>query len=419
MKIKGFHSKDSGMGALFEDIYIIDGLRSPFGKLKGSLSSINPTDLGILTSQGLFKKSGIDPKEVDQVICTNIGQESCDSFFLPRHIGLYSGVPVNTPALMVQRICGSGIEVIANAAEQIALNKANVVLGVGTEVMSRMPLVSFDARNGFDLGRPKYFDMLWEALNDTAAVPMGMTADNLAKEYNLTRAEVDNFAKRSQDYYLESQKSGYFQEEIISISKKGIIEVPNLKPRKYKLNSKIDFTLDENPRETTIEKLGSLPFVFSKDGPTTAGNASGIVDGACSTLIASKDFVEAHGLTPLGKIRGFSTVGVDPHIMGIGPVPAIESVLSEMKMNVNDIDLFEVNEAFSAQCLAVAKSLGIPHEKLNVHGGSIAIGHPLAATGLRLVTTCLRSLKRENKTLGVASACIGGGQGIAMVVERC
>ncbi len=419
MKVKGYSSKNQGIGAMFEDIYLIDGRRTPFGKMKGTMATVSPTDLAIMSSKAVIKETGIDPSLIDQTIVANICAGSADSFFLPRHIALYSGAPIPAPAVLMQRICGSGIEVIGQAAEQIGLGKGHLILAAGTENMTRMPLVSFAGRMGTDLGKPGFEDMLWEALNDTAAVPMGATADNLAREYNLNRAEVDAIALASQERYAKAHSQGFFKGEIAGIDAKGVFEAQGLKPRKWKLNGKDPIDTDENPRATNMEALFKLAPVFSKEGPTTAGNASGIVDGACSVLLASRDFIQAHKIKPLGKIKAYASVGCRPDIMGIGPVPAIQSVLGELKMNIDDIDLFEVNEAFAAQCLAVSHALKIDHAKLNIHGGAIAIGHPLAATGLRLVTTLLKSLHKYNKQTGVASACIGGGQGIAMVVERC
>ena len=419
MKVKGYSSKNQGIGATFEDIYIIDGRRTPFGKMKGSMSTVSPTDLAIMSSKAVIKASGVEASMIDQTIAANICAGSADAFFLPRHIALYSGAPVASPAVLAQRICGSGIEVIGQAAEQIGLGKGHLILATGTENMTRMPLVSFGGRMGCDLGKPGFEDMLWEALNDTAAVPMGTTADNLAREYNLNRSEVDALALNSQERYAKAEAEGFFKGEIGGAPAKGVFEAQGLKPRKWKLNGKDPLDRDENPRQTNMEALAKLMPVFSKEGPTTAGNASGIVDGACSVLLASRDFIDTHKIKPLGKIRAYASVGCRPDIMGIGPVPAIQSVLNELKMNIGDIDLFEINEAFAAQCLAVSRALKIDHAKLNIHGGAVAIGHPLAASGLRLVTTVLRSLHKFNKQTGVASACIGGGQGIAMVVERC
>jgi acetyl-CoA C-acetyltransferase len=417
--VQGFHDKKVGSGALFTDIYLLEGKRTPFGKYVGSLSTVSPTDLGILASRAAIDASGVPASDIDQTIVANIGQASADSFFLPRHIALYSGAPLESTALMTQRICGSGVELLGQAAEQIALGKANLVLGCGTDAMSRFPLVSYSARQGFPLGRPEFVDLLWEALNDTAAVPMGCTADNLAREFSLIRDEVDAFALRSQQRCADAQAAGFFQHEIVPVAAKGVLEMEGLKPRQYRCNSRAGLAADEHPRQTSMEELARLPFIFSKNGPTTAGSASGIVDGAAALLVASGDYVRDNGLKPLGKIRGFAATGVLPEIMGIGPVPAIRLLLAQMGLTTGDIDRFEINEAFAAQCLAVARALDLDQDKLNINGGAIAIGHPLGATGVRLALTCLQTLKRDKKQLGIASACIGGGQGIAMVVEAC
>jgi acetyl-CoA C-acetyltransferase len=417
--VKGFHDKQLGSGALFEDIYLLDGKRTPFGKYTGSLSTVSPTDLGIFASRAAIEASGVPASDIDQTIVANIGQASADCFFLPRHIALYSGVPLASTALLTQRICGSGMELLGQAAEQIALGKANLVLGCGSDTMSRFPLASFSARQGFQLGRPEFVDLLWEALNDTAAVPMGNTADNLARQYKLSREDVDAFAMRSQERYAAALSAGFYDQEIIPVAQKGVLEMADYKPRKYRLNNREAVAADEHPRRTTLEQLAKLPCVFSKEGPTTAGSASGIVDGAAAMMVASGDYVRANGLKPLGKIRGFASAGVQPDIMGIGPVPSIRLLLGQMGLAIGDIDRFEINEAFSAQCLAVARELDLDQDKLNINGGAIAIGHPLGATGVRLTLTCLKTLQRDNKQWGIASACIGGGQGIAMVVEAC
>lgn len=405
---------------MFDDVYFVDGKRTPFGKYTGSLATVSPTDLGIHASKAAIEKSQIPASEIDQTIVANIGQASADCFFLPRHIGLYSGVPLESPALLVQRICGSGIEVLGQAAEHIALGKADVVLGCGTDTMNRFPLASYSGRQGFQLGKPGFVDLLWEALDDTAAVPMGHTADNLAKKYSLAREDVDAFAERSQRRYFNARESGFFEEEIAAFCEPtGMFNGGPFKPRKYRLNSREGLSQDEHPRQTTLEQLAKLPPVFTKEGPTTAGSASGIVDGAASAIIASGEYVRSNGAKPIGKILGYASIGVEPDIMGIGPVPAIRSLLSQAKLLLKDIDRFEINEAFAAQCLAVSRELGLDEEKLNVNGGAIAIGHPLAATGVRLALTCLKTLQRDDKQFGIASACIGGGQGIAMLLERC
>ncbi len=422
--VKGFKDSYGACGSVFENIYFVSGKRTAFGKMNGTLSTVSPTDLAILSSKACLKASGIDGTKVDQVIASNIAQCSEDAFFLPRHIGLYAGAKLGVPALLSQRICGSGIEIIAQACEQIGMGKGDCILSVGTETMSRMPLVSFTARTGFALGRPEYSDMLWEALNDTAATPMGETADNLAKKYGLSRVEVDEVSLRSQQRYQKACESGFFDDEIVGVDPRGSFDgakhLPDLKTRKYKTKTraKESFVKDEHPRMGTMESLGKLPFVFSKSGPTTAGSASGIVDGACASIICSKEFLEENQLQAMGKIKAAVSVGVDPSLMGEGPVPAIKALLAGSGMGISEIDLFEINEAFGAQVLSCAKALEIDQEKLNINGGSIAIGHPLGATGVRLVLTLLRSLKQLDKRYGVASACIGGGQGIAMLVER-
>lgn len=415
-RINGFHSREHGIGAIFEGIVVLDGKRTPFGKFNGALATVNPTDLGILCSRALIGTTTVPASEIDQVLAANIGQASADSFFLPRHIALYSGAALTTPALLAQRICGSGIEVIGLAAQEIGLGKGRLILVAGTENMSRFPLVSYHARRGFALGQPEFVDLLWEALNDTAAVPMGRTADNLAQTYQLSREDVDRFALRSQERYFAAAAAGRFDDEIIAVEA-CTIEADGFLPRKVKLNRAERLDADENPRPSSLEKLARLPFVFSKAGPTTAGSASGIVDGACAVLLADQQYADAHGLQPLGRIVGYTSVGVEPALMGIGPVPAIKSLLSAVNMTMADVDLIEINEAFGAQCLACARVLELDEDKLNVNGGAVAIGHPLAATGLRLVTTCLKELKRRGKQRGIASACIGGGQGIAMLVE--
>lgn len=417
--VTGFMDQQAGSGALFEDVYLVDGRRTPFGKYTGSLSTVSPTDLGILASRAAIEAAGVAAADIDQAIVANIGQASADCFFLPRHIALYSGMRRESTALLTQRICGSGMELLGQAAEQLALGKARLVLGCGTDVMSRFPLASYSARQGFQLGRPEFVDLLWEALNDTAAVPMGCTSDNLAREYRLSREEVDAYAMRSQERYAAAFAAGFFDAEIVSVAAQGVIEAGDYKPRKYRLNGREALASDEHPRRTSMEQLARLPVVFSKDGPTTAGNASGIVDGAAALVVASGDYVRAHGLKPLGKIRGFASTGVRPDIMGIGPVSAIRLVLKQARLTLADIDRFEINEAFSAQCLAVARELELDEDKLNINGGAVAIGHPLGATGVRLTLTCLKTLHRDRKQLGIASACIGGGQGIALLMEAC
>ena len=415
---QGFRS-DNGIGVLFDDVYLLDGRRTPFGKFCGALSTVSPTDLGIHAARAAIAAAGVDAAAVDQSIVANIGQASADAFFLPRHIALYAGTPEQRPALLVQRICGSGLEVLAQAGEQIALGKAQLVLGVGTDTMSRFPLVSYSARQGFALGRPEFTDLLWEALDDTAAVPMGRTADNLAERYGLSRAEVDAFALTSQQRCATARAQGFFADELAPLPGQGSFELGDLKTRRFRCKSKVGLAEDEHPRETSAEQLASLPPIFSEAGPTTAGTASGIVDGAAALLVASGEFVRAHGLRPLARLRGHASVGVAPATMGIGPVPAIRALLDASGMTLGDVGRFEINEAFAAQCLAVARELDLDPARLNVNGGAIAIGHPLGATGVRLALTLMRTLQRDDAGFGIASACVGGGQGVALLLERC
>ncbi len=317
-----------GIGACFDDVYLLAGRRTPFGKFCGALSTVSPTDLGIHAARAAIEAAGIDAAAIDQTIVANIGQASADAFFLPRHIGLYAGAPETSTALLVQRICGSGLEVLAQAAEQIALGKAELVLGVGTDTMSRFPLASYTARQGFALGKPEFTDLLWEALDDTAAVPMGRTADNLAERHGLTRAEVDAFAHASQMRCAAARAAGFFEDELAALPGQGSFEGDTLKPRRFRCKDKAGLAADEHPRETTLESLAKLPHVFSDAGPTTAGTASGIVDGAAALLVASGDFVRAHGLTPIARLLGHASAGVAPAYMGIGPVPAVRAVLA-------------------------------------------------------------------------------------------
>lgn len=418
MSATGFRNPN-GVGALFDDVYLLDGRRTPFGKFCGALSTVSPTDLGIHAARVAIAAAGVEASAIDQSIVSNIGQASADAFFLPRHVGLYAGAPQAAPALLVQRICGSGLEVLAQAGEQIALRKSQLVLAVGTDTMSRFPLVSYSARQGFALGRPEFTDLLWDALDDTAAVPMGRTADNLASRYQLSRAEVDAFALESQRRCAAARAAGFFDGELAALPGQGSFEIDGLKPRRFRCKDRAGLAADEHPRETTLEQLGKLAPVFSEQGPTTAGSASGIVDGAAALLVASGEFVRAHGLRPVAKLRGHCSVGVEPAFMGIGPAPAIRGLLGEAGLGVEDVDRFEINEAFAAQCLAVARELDIGHERLNVNGGAIAIGHPLGATGQRLALTLQRSLQRDDGRFGIASACVGGGQGVALLLERC
>ncbi|MBK7888729.1 MAG: thiolase family protein [Bacteroidetes bacterium] len=417
--MKGYHHTEKGIGIVFDDIFIAGGVRTPFGKYCGTLAQISPTDLGIYAARGVFENNDISAAEIDQVITANIGQSSADAYFLPRHISLYSGIPISVPSLMVQRICGSGFESIITGAEQITLGKAKKVLCVGSENMSLSPTVCFGNRMGYPLGRPLFKDMLWEALDDTAAgYPMGFTAENIAKEFNISREECDEFAALSFARALKAKEENIFREEIVPmLSTK--FEIDGLKPRKVQLpKGNESFCNDEHIRETTYESLSKLPTVFDKVGVLTAGNCSGIVDGAAAMLIVDRETALTKNIQLNIKLVAASSCGIDPKRMGLGPVPAIRLLLELSGLLLEDIGLFEINEAFSAQVIGCEKELGIDRNKLNVNGGAIAIGHPLAASGLRLTLTLYKELIRRNKKYGIAAACIGGGQGTAVLIEN-
>jgi len=414
--MKGYYSTREGIAILFEkDVYLCGGARTPFGKLCGSLATVSPTDLGIIASREALRRSHIPPSEIHQVICANIGQSSADAYFLPRHIALYCGIPIGVPSLMVQRICASGIETIITAAEQIILGKGENILCCGTENMSLSPTASFGNRMGYPLGKPNFIDMLWEALHDSACgFYMGQTAENLARKYGITRQEADMFALSSFHKAGAAWSSGRFQREVIPISST-TIEREGLKPRKVSLNKAKSIDRDEHIRNTTLEELSKLPPVFDKNGIQTAGNSCGIVDGACAVVVSRN---LPRGEEPRIRIVAASSSGVEPQYMGIGPVPAIKLILKITGLTINDISIIEINEAFAGQILACVKELDIPPEKLNPNGGAIAIGHPLAATGTRLVYTLSWELKLRKQKYGIASACIGGGQGTAILIEN-
>ncbi|MFQ5335532.1 MAG: thiolase family protein, partial [Flavobacteriales bacterium] len=408
-----------GFGITYDDIYLINGARTPFGKLAGTLGMVSPTDLGIYASKAALEKAGVEPGEVDQVMYANIGQASRDSYFLPRHIALYTGIPQTIPAVMLQRICGSGFETIIAGAEQITLGKASVAMCGGTENMTLAPTASFGNRMGYPLGKPGFVDMLWEALNDTSAVPMGCTAENVAKKYDISQRDADEFAKLYIDRALAAVESGFYAGEIVPMNST-IFEVENLRPRKVRLPRKVkDFVADENIRPSSLEDMAKLPSVFAKDGVQTAANSSGIVDGAATVVVSHADFVAQKSLEPLSRIVASASSALDPNFMGLGPVPAIKLVLELTGLTLDDIGLIEINEAFAAQFIGCERELGLNRDICNVNGGAIAIGHPLAATGTRLSLTISREMNKRGVRYGIASACIGGGQGTAILFENC
>lgn len=417
--MKGIHDKKKGIAITYDDVYLVNGARTPFGKLCGTLGNVSPTDLGIYASRAAIDRSGLKGGDIDQVMYANIGQSSADSYFLPRHIGLYSGIPETIPALMLQRICGSGFETIIAGAEQIALGKADTALCGGTENMTLSPTAAFGNRMGYVLGKPGFVDMLWEALNDTAAVPMGCTAENVAVKHKITKEDANRFAKESIDKYIAAKERGFFDDEIIKMNS-AVFEIEGLNTRKVFLPKKVtDFITDENVRPADLESMAKLPSVFARDGVQTAANSSGIVDGAASVVVASGAFVKAKGLKPLTRIVASATSALDPSVMGLGPVPSIRYVLEVAGLQLSDIGLIEINEAFAAQFIGCERELGLDRSICNVNGGAIALGHPLAATGSRLSLTISREMNLRGVKYGIVSACIGGGQGTAILFENC
>ncbi len=409
--------KTRGIGATFTDAWLVEGVRTPFADYNGPLAAISPTDLGIKVGREVLKRAGVKGEDIDTVITGNMAQSSFDVFCLPRHVALYSGAPIETPAHHVQRVCGTGIEVLSQGADAVSLGRADVALCVGTESMSRNPVASYTSRSGFRLGQVEFKDFLWEALLDPAAkVTMGDTAENLARQYQITRKEVDEFAARSFDRALAAQKDGFLDGEIVPVTTE-TFELEGYEPRGIKLSRKTpEVKADTHVRPSPVDTLAKIPPAFG--GVQTGGNSSAIVDGAAAALVASGDYLKKNGKTPLARLVASAAVGVPPEVMGIGPVPAIKAVLERAGLKLSDIDRIEINEAFGAQVMACARELGIDEDKLNVNGGAIAIGHPLGATGIRITTTLARELKRKGLRYGISSACIGGGQGIALLIEN-
>jgi acetyl-CoA C-acetyltransferase len=405
--------------ASYDDVWLVAGVRTPFADYMSVLSGVSPTDLGIYAARALFERSGVSPADVDSVIAGNVAQSSFDAYYLPRHIGLYAGVALGVPALLVHRLCGTGFETILTAADQIALGKAKLALCVGAESMSRNPVAAYSHRSGFKLGQVEFKDFLWEATLDTASrTRMGETAENLARNYSIRREEVDRFAEQSFLRAMAGWESGFYAGEVAPVTA-GAFELQGYEPRALKLPRNVTrFERDEHVKASTFDVLQRLRPAFSEDGVQTAGNSSAMVDGAAAALVASGSYVKAHGLRPLARIVAGSSVGVPPEIMGIGPVPAIRAVLKAARLKQNAVGRFEINEAFGAQYLAVEKELELDRAQVNVHGGAIAIGHPLAASGVRLTTTVARELGRSSSEFGVSSACAGGGQGVAILLQR-
>ncbi|REJ23048.1 MAG: acetyl-CoA C-acyltransferase [Bacillaceae bacterium] len=388
-----------------KDIVLLEGARTAFAEISGSFRNTTATDLGAFAAKEAIRKSNISPDEIDHVVFGNVQQSSRDAHILARHVGLKAGTPIEVPAVTINRLCGTGIEAILTGARYILTGEANVVLAGGTENMSQVPHVIRGMRWGSPLGSPVVEDWLWDGLYDTyGGCTMAETAENLAVKYNLTREEIDRHALSSHERAIAAREKGYFKEEIVPVTVKG---------------KKGDIVIDEDEhiRHTSMEQLSKLKPRFIENGVVTPGNASGMVDGAAAVVIASSDYAEEKGLKPIARLVSWDVVGVEPKYMGIGPVPAIQNALKKANLTISDLDLIEINEAFSAQYLACQKELGFDLEIGNVNGGAVALGHPLAASGTRITTTLIYELKRRNKKYGAVSACIGGGQGIAAVWE--
>lgn len=391
------------------DIAIVNGARTPMGRYCEKLRDFTAMELGAIAGKEAIRRAGVDPKDVDHVVYGNAQQTSADSHYGARHVGILAGLPIETPALTINRLCGSGMQSIVTAAQMILLEESKVALAGGMESMSQAPFVVRGARWGIGLGQGKLEDSLMQGLLDTqCGLYMAQTAEKYAGEQGITREQMDEFSLRSQMLADEAYRAARIQEELTPVP---------LKNAKGQPTGEM-FTEDDHRRpQTTMEGLAKLRPAFGKDGSVTAGNASGIVDGgAAVVLMTHRDAVD-RGLKPMGRIVNWGIAGVDPKIMGSGPVPATRVALKRAGMKLDDIDLIEVNEAFAGQYLAVEKELGLNRDKVNVNGGAIALGHPLGATGTRLVLTLLYELRRRGKKYGLATACIGGGQGIAVIVE--
>jgi len=395
--------KTQGAG---KDVVFLSGVRTGFGSFGGSLKDLSAIDLGVAAARQAIQRSGVPASDFGHTVFGNALQTSADAIYMARHVGLKAGLPIETPAVTVNRLCGSGFEAITQGAQLILLGEAEAVLAGGAESMSQAPHVVRGARWGLRLGPAPLEDLLWEALKDPqCGLSMAETAESLAEKYTLTRREVDEVAVASQQRAKQAWDACAFQDEVVPVTIKA-------------KGKEVEFRADEHMRpETTLEILSGLKPYFKKDGLVTAGNASGISDGGAATVIASAEYAKAHGLKPLGRLVSWAVAGVEPKHMGIGPAPAARKALAKAGMKLEQMDLVEVNEAFAPQYLAVERELGLDRDRTNACGGAIAIGHPLAATGTRITVHLLHALRREQKRFGLGSACIGGGQGAAVIVE--
>jgi acetyl-CoA acetyltransferase family protein len=388
------------------EVMILGGARTPMTDYVGALKDVSALELGAVAARGAFERTGVKPEWIDHVVVGNVLQTSADAIYGARHVALKAGVPIEVPALTVNRLCGSGIQAAVSGGQLIQLGEAGMVLTGGIESMSQAPHVVRGLRGGLKLGQGKLEDALWEALIDThCGCSMAITAENCACRYGISRAEQDEYALRSQKLADRAWADGRLAEEVVPVE---------IKTRK---GVDMIFRDDHMRPETTMDVLAKLPTAFKKDGCVTAGNASGIVDGGAALILASREAADRYGVRPIGRLVDWAAIGVEPAYMGMGPAPATRAVLKRAGMTLDDLDLIEVNEAFAAQYLAVEKELGLDRERVNVNGGAIALGHPLGATGTRLILTLLLELRRRGRTRGLATACIGGGQGIAAIVE--
>ncbi|PWU14482.1 MAG: acetyl-CoA C-acyltransferase [Bdellovibrio sp.] len=391
-----------------EKIVMVAGRRTPFGSFGGGLKDVSATDLTVAAGLGTLAQVGVAAESIDHVVVGNVAQSSADAAYLARHVALKMKLPVNTPAFVVNRLCGSGFQAWVNAVQMIRDGEAQCVLAGGVEQMSQIPYVLRNVRfSGLRMGNAEMEDYLNSSLTDAyAAVPMAITAENLGEKYDITRAQCDEFSILSQARYAAAAAKGIFAQEITTVkieSKKGVVEIAR----------------DEHPKpEATLGKISTMKSLFKKDGLVTAATASGIVDGAACSILCSESFAQRKGLKPLARILSYASVGCDPKVMGIGPVEASRKALAKAGLNLQQMDLVEVNEAFAAQFLAVAKELKVDMQKTNVNGGAIAVGHPLGASGTRIMNHLVYELHRRGGKYALGSACIGGGQGIAMIIER-
>jgi len=390
-------------------IFIVSAKRTPFGAFGGALKDVSATELQAIANKAAIESAGIKPENVDSVFVGNVMQSSADAAYVARHSALKAGVPQNVAALTVNRLCGSGFQSVISGLQDLELGIGEVSLCGGTENMSQAPYALRNSRFGTKLGMDlKLEDTLWAGLTDMyIKTPMGVTAENLAAKYGLTREDTDRYAQQTQQRWGAAQKAGKFDSEICPV------EIKTRKGVKQ-------FLVDEHPRpDVTLEQLAKLPPVFKKGGTVSAGNASGVCDGASAVVIATEEAVNKHGLTPLARVVSYNSVGCDPSIMGIGPVPAINNALEAAGKKITDMDLCDVNEAFAPQFLSVQKELGLDNSITNVCGGAIALGHPLAASGNRITAHLAHMINEQKLKYAVGSACIGGGQGIAIVLEGC